>query len=205
MPHGSWHPKPPTASRASPRALNVKGKRCWVPARRRFAALPTRGSISGRLIRHGISCPQTLVLKPGADWSLWKSAARTLGYPVVVKPRRGAGCNGVCLAPDARALRRGVEIATRANGKGSLVLQRFVAGGAGERVASCRGPPRPAADCQWTVHGGLRDLSGTTAERHRWTTPAPGVRSRPHCGPAKRFEGFTAMLALIWFSRDRRL
>jgi len=55
-------------------------------------------------------------------------AARGVGYPVVVKPTRGAGCHGVCLARDARELRRAVDMAGRANGRGPLLLQRYVPG-----------------------------------------------------------------------------
>src|SRR6185295_2458917 len=49
-------------------------------------------------------------------------------YPVVVKPGRGAGCEGVCLARNARELRRAVAIARNARGSGRLVLQEYVMG-----------------------------------------------------------------------------
>src|SRR5256885_153379 len=55
-------------------------------------------------------------------------AARELGYPVVVKPARGAGCEGVSLASDARELRHAVAMARQTNGRGRLVLQRYVRG-----------------------------------------------------------------------------
>jgi len=78
-----------------------------------------------RLARHGVPHPKTRVLRPGADWG---KAARELGYPLVVKPARGAGCKGVCLARNARELRDALDIARLANGSESLLLQRYVSG-----------------------------------------------------------------------------
>jgi predicted ATP-grasp superfamily ATP-dependent carboligase len=85
-----------------------------------------KAGIPRRLAHHGVPHPRTRVLRPGADWGM--AAAREVGYPVVVKPTRGAGCQGVCLARDARELRRAVDIAGRANGRGPLLLQRYVPG-----------------------------------------------------------------------------
>ena len=57
-----------------------------------------------------------------------KIAARELGYPIVVKPARGAGCEGVSLARDARELRHAVAMARQTDGRGRLILQRYVRG-----------------------------------------------------------------------------
>lgn len=84
-----------------------------------------KAGLPRRLARHGVPHPKTRVLSRGADWGM---AARGVGYPVVVKPTRGAGCHGVCLARDARELRRAVDMAGRANGRGPLLLQRYVPG-----------------------------------------------------------------------------
>jgi tyramine---L-glutamate ligase len=84
-----------------------------------------KAGLPRRLDRHGVPHPQTRVLRPGADWGM---AAREVGYPVVVKPTRGAGCQGVSLARDARELRRAVDMAGRANGGQPLLLQRYVPG-----------------------------------------------------------------------------
>ena len=78
-----------------------------------------------RLARHGVPHPKTRVLRPGADW---RKAAREVGYPLIVKPARGAGCKGVCLARNVRELRDAVDITRRANGSESLLLQRYVTG-----------------------------------------------------------------------------
>ena len=84
-----------------------------------------KAGLPRRLARLGIRHPTTRALRPGADWA---RAAREVGYPVVVKPGRGAGCHGVCLARSARELRSAVSIARRASGSGPLLLQQFVAG-----------------------------------------------------------------------------
>jgi predicted ATP-grasp superfamily ATP-dependent carboligase len=78
-----------------------------------------------RLARHGIPHPKTRVLRPRADWG---KAAREIGYPLVVKPARGAGCEGVCLARDVRELRDALDMTRRVNRGESLLLQRYVTG-----------------------------------------------------------------------------
>jgi len=55
-------------------------------------------------------------------------AAREIGYPIVVKPGRGAGCQGVRLARNARERRGALDAAHRANGSGALLMQRYVRG-----------------------------------------------------------------------------
>lgn len=80
-----------------------------------------------RLARHGVPHPETRVLRPGADW---EKAAREVGYPIIVKPARGAGCDGVCLARTVRELRDARDMTRRANGREPLLLQRYVMGAA---------------------------------------------------------------------------
>ena len=88
-----------------------------------------KAGLPRRLARHGVSHPKTRVLRPGRDSAKdWSAAAREIGYPVVVKPARGAGCGGVSLARDARELQRAVKMARRASRSGPLLLQRYVRG-----------------------------------------------------------------------------
>ncbi len=77
------------------------------------------------LARVGVPHPKTRVLHPNGDW---RKAALEVGYPVVVKPARGAGCNGVGLARDVRELRDALDRAGGADGSGPLLLQRYVPG-----------------------------------------------------------------------------
>ena len=105
--------------------VEEKGTALLGPGAAAIRRASDKAGLPRRLARHGVAHPKTRVLRPGADWA---TAARELGYPVVVKPARGAGCHGVCLARDARELRRAVDMARRANGSGPLLLQRYVPG-----------------------------------------------------------------------------
>jgi tyramine---L-glutamate ligase len=82
------------------------------------------------LARVGVPHPETRVIDPSREnWKVdVKIAARELGYPIVVKPARGAGCEGVSLARDARALRQAIARARQADGRERLVLQRYMRG-----------------------------------------------------------------------------
>jgi len=86
-----------------------------------------KAGLARRLVHHGIPHPKTCVLRNVADSV---DVARGIGFPVVVKPARGAGCGGVCLARNARELRRAVDIVRQAHRRGSLLLQRYVPGSA---------------------------------------------------------------------------
>ena len=91
-----------------------------------------KAGLPRRLARHGVAHPKTRVIdprRPDEDWKAdWKTAALELGYPLVVKPARGAGCKGVCLARNRRELRDALDMALRTNGRGPLLLQRYVPG-----------------------------------------------------------------------------
>jgi predicted ATP-grasp superfamily ATP-dependent carboligase len=88
-----------------------------------------KAGLAGRLARHGVSHPTTRVLRGGRNGEMdRRTAAGEIGYPVVVKPRQGAGCSGVCLARNARELPLAVELSQRATRSGPLLLQRYVRG-----------------------------------------------------------------------------
>ena len=84
-----------------------------------------KAGLPRRLARYGVLHPKTRALRPGADCGM---AARELGYPVVVKPARGAGCIGVCLARHAGELGDAVDMARRVSGRQTVLLQRYVTG-----------------------------------------------------------------------------
>src|SRR5690606_10942186 len=81
-----------------------------------------------RLQRCGVVCPPTHTLPPGAAWGEWRRAARAIGYPAVVKPRRGAGCDGVRLVRNPVELRQAADWARSADDREWRLLQRFVPG-----------------------------------------------------------------------------
>jgi len=146
-----------------------------------------KAGLPRRLARHGVPHPKTRVLSRGADWGM---AARGVGYPVVVKPTRGAGCQGVCLARDERELRRAVDMAGRANGRGPLLLQRYVPGVAASvsLLADGRRAVALTVNAQWmrasrpfTYRGGTTPLDHPLAGRAveaalRTCRALPGLR-----------------------------
>jgi len=77
------------------------------------------------LARLGIPHPQTALIDASIDA---RAIARNLGYPVVIKPARGAGCCGVGLARNPRELGGALDAANRERGTGPLVMQRYVKG-----------------------------------------------------------------------------
>ena len=90
-----------------------------------------KSRLPARLARIGIGHPETSLLPPGAHAG---RAARGIGYPVVVKPARGAGCHGVRLARGARELEVAIAAANRPPSllqlrrPGRLVMQRYIPG-----------------------------------------------------------------------------
>lgn len=84
-----------------------------------------KAALARRLEKHGIPHPLTRVAQSLAEC---RRAVRQLGLPVVVKPARGAGSEGVQLVTDSRGLPKAVAAARRAGGPGPLLVQRYIAG-----------------------------------------------------------------------------
>ena len=86
-----------------------------------------------RLARVGIRHPSTRVVRPGDDV---RSIAADLDYPMVVKPGRGAGCDGVRLARNQRELRAAIEGLTGRGGRScrtqtaddGVLVQQYIRG-----------------------------------------------------------------------------
>ena len=102
-----------------------KGKMLLGPGAAAIRRASDKAGLPRRLARYGVPHPKTFLLRHGSDW---RTAAREVGYPIVVKPARGAGCSRVCLARNARELHRAVDRASAVNRKGQLLLQRYVPG-----------------------------------------------------------------------------
>ena len=117
-----------------------------------------------RFSRAGLPTPETVCVAPAAA----EAAAARLGYPVVVKPLDGAGCDGVGLATNevllAAALRQ-----PALRGAASVLVQRYVEG--------------EAASVSLLVAGGRSLALSLNGQRVRAGIPfayAGGVASRPH-------------------------
>lgn len=73
----------------------------------------------------GVPTPETHTVSDSADLP---ALARRLGYPVVVKPPDGAGCQSVFIAWQERQLKRAFATATRETGQEAVLLQSYVEG-----------------------------------------------------------------------------
>src|SRR5262245_23718231 len=105
--------------------VEQQGKPLLGPGALAIRRASDKAGLQRRLARCGVPCPETRVFRRGADAP---AEARALGYPVVLKPARGAGCTGVCLARSARELREAVDVACSVGERGPLLVQRFVQG-----------------------------------------------------------------------------
>ena len=96
------------------------------PAAAAIAAASNKAQFASRLALVGIRHPKTWSV---AGASRAEAAANELGYPVVVKPVRGAGSCGVCVAQDAFELRHAVDAARDAGGD-EVLVQEYMHGAA---------------------------------------------------------------------------
>src|SRR6185295_8199818 len=76
----------------------------------------------------GITVPRTAAIAPGTPLTTWMTTARAIGFPIVVKPRRGAGCDDVHLVRDARGLRRTIGARRGDRRSRPMLVQEFVRG-----------------------------------------------------------------------------
>jgi predicted ATP-grasp superfamily ATP-dependent carboligase len=149
-----------------------------------------KGRLPQRLARAGIVHPVTSVLRPGVNPRI---AARRIGYPVVIKPARGAGCNGVRLVRHARDLRHALAEAERAGRTGHLrrpsvnsastplVMQRYIRGRAASvsMLADGRRAMALVVNGQRvTTAAGIRYQGGSTPLEHRFAAAAAEVAAR---------------------------
>jgi predicted ATP-grasp superfamily ATP-dependent carboligase len=109
-----------------------KGVRLLGSSAAAIRAASDKARLARILRRHGVPHPATrdLVLEsPNRLWnSKLKSIAREIDYPIVTKPIRGAGCEGVWLVRSSRELHRAVQTFRGCPGKEHLLLQEYVPG-----------------------------------------------------------------------------
>ncbi len=117
-----------------------------------------------RFSQAGLPTPRTTRVSPGAA----SVAAARLGYPVVVKPIDGAGCDGVGLVPDERALKKALRLPAL-RGAEAILVQEYAAG--------------PAASVSLLVADGNSTVLSLNEQRVRPGIPfiyGGGVASWPH-------------------------
>ena len=117
-----------------------------------------------RFSQAGLSTPKTTRVSPDAA----SVAAARLGYPVVVKPLDGAGCDGVGLATDDAVLKRALR-QPALRGAESILVQEYASGS--------------AASVSLLVAGGRSTVLSLNGQRVRAGIPFAydgGVASLPH-------------------------
>ncbi len=164
-----------------------KGKALLSPGAAAIRRASDKAGLPHRLSRCGVPHPKTRALRSDADW---RAVAREVGYPIVVKPVRGAGCVGVCTARDARELRDALAVARGDDGATPLLLQRYVPGVAASvsLLADGRRAEALTVNAQWmsttqpfSYCGGETPLNHPLAERaidvaRRTVSVFPGLR-----------------------------
>ena len=128
-----------------------------------------KARLAKRLGRHRLPHPPTrLIASPREALD----AAREIGLPAVVKPARGAGCEGVRLARTARELLEALPRARRLGGASGVLVQRFVAGTHASVSLLCHGRRSVALavnaqtlDPRFAYRGGVTPLAHPLARR----------------------------------------
>jgi len=147
-----------------------QGKRLLGPSAAAIRTATDKATLPRWLSRANVSHPVTRVSRTIARC---REVADEIGYPVVVKPTRGAGCVGVCLVRSERELSRAVSAVRRAQGPGPVVVQRYVRGLAasvsvlsdGQRAhALALNVQRVRPAPEFTYHGGQTPLRHPLAE-----------------------------------------
>ena len=169
------------------RRVEQGGKTLFGPGAEAIRRASDKAALVRSLHNADVSCPPTVSLTRHGDST---TAARRLGYPVVVKPRRGAGCCGVSLARNDTELKRAVALARATNENEAILLQRYVPGvaasvsllaGGGRAVALTLNRQRISHAQQFAYQGGttpfdhpMSDLARETAVRA--VESLPGLR-----------------------------
>jgi hypothetical protein len=75
-----------------------------------------------------VAVPESISISTDESGAAVHSLARDIGYPIVVKPNDGAGCEGVRLANNREELSKALKIAGRERSKERLLLQEYIRG-----------------------------------------------------------------------------
>lgn len=147
----------------------AQGKRILGSGSRAIRRASDKAGLARRLADRSVPHPPTCVLDRRTSPAGWETAAGRIGYPVVVKPARGAGCEGVSLARDVGELRAAVGRAGRSDADSALLLQQFVPGVAASvsLVADGVHATPLAVSAQWIrIGSGFDYAGGTTPLEH---------------------------------------
>lgn len=123
-----------------------------------------------RFLEAGLPTPLTIP----ATFATASRIAVDIGYPLVIKPLDGVGCEGVCLATEPAELADALLVLRRSTRRSEILLQQFVKGthaSVSLLVAGGRALPLSLngqeieAGCPFAYHGGMVPLSHAAAGR----------------------------------------
>ncbi len=106
-------------------AVEATGTRLLGPSAPAIRLAGDKLRLARRLAGAGVPVPTTRAVHVSAGR---RSGGAPPSYPVVVKPARGAGCEGVSLARRAAELPRALALATAAAARGRILVQPYVEG-----------------------------------------------------------------------------
>ena len=95
---------------------------------RAIARAADKGALASRFVRRGIPMPETRLVRRTTPSASLRSAALAVGYPVIVKPRYGAGSQGVVRVSNPAMLEAAVEAAGAINARATVILQQYIRG-----------------------------------------------------------------------------
>jgi tyramine---L-glutamate ligase len=154
--------------------VEAQGKRILGSGADAIRRASDKAALPGLLAETGVPHPPTCVLERRTSLARWQGAASRVGYPVVVKPARGAGCEGVCLVDRAAGLEDAVATAV----EGPLLLQRWVTGVAASVALladGVRAMPLAVSAQQVRTDGAFRYEGGETPLEHPMASRGAGV------------------------------
>jgi predicted ATP-grasp superfamily ATP-dependent carboligase len=148
-----------------------------------------KADLPRRLARIGVRHPETVTIGSGVDA---RAAVRDLGYPIVLKPRRGAGSRGVHLAHNERELNNALaglqrvhaaDLGTESIGQVDRdgVMQRYVRGTPASvslLVDGCRAVALAVNAQRMSTRRGFSYLGGWTPLDHPLTAEAADAAIR---------------------------
>lgn len=182
---GVWLIAPETGHRLPRLAERVRrqGARLVGPGAAAIRRASDKGALTSLLAaaRGRLVTPETRVIGRGAALSEWRATAATLGYPVVVKPRFGAGSEGVALVRGAAELERAAAAASVAAADNGAVVQRFIHGApASVSVLAAGGRAMALGLNSQTIRGenSFTYAGGTTPFEHALASHAMDVAVR---------------------------
>jgi predicted ATP-grasp superfamily ATP-dependent carboligase len=176
----AWLVAPETGGRLEALAARAEksGAALLGPSARAIRRAADKARLPQRLARCGVPHPETRVV---ASLREARAAASALGFPVVVKPARGAGCEGVRLVRRSRELPSALAAARCVAGEGLVLVQRYIPGVAASvaLVADGRRAVALAVNAQSVrVSGGFRYRGGRTPLAHPLAAQAAAAAER---------------------------